>query len=192
MTLSANQQTALEQPVTRLAYFAELQFLSGTSRFSSLGHNLTWGGYEWLGTGGLISISQAEESEDVTSKPLTFGINGAQPQLLALAVGSTEEYRGRAAKLYMCPLAEGFTLIDTPVLCWTGTMDSIAAGLSSEGEGQITLKCETAAFGLKRRPSLRMNAAQQKKKYPTDTGFDYLNTLIAEPQTWLSVKFQQV
>lgn len=190
MTLSAPQQTALEQPVARLAYFAEFQFLSATSRISSLGQTVTWGGYDWLGTGGLIGISQAEESEGVTSKPLNFQINGAQASWLALAVGSTEEYRGRPAKLYMCPLDNGFTLIDTPVLCWNGTMDSIVAGLGAGGEGQITLKCETAAFGLKRRPSLRMNAAQQKEKYPADTGFDYLNTLVAEPQTWLSVRFQ--
>lgn len=196
MTLSAPQQTALEQPVARLAYFAELQFLSATSRISSLGQTVSWGGYDWLGTGGLISISQAEESDGVTSKPLNFQINGAQPAWLALAVGSTEEYRGRPAKLYMCPLDTGFTLIDTPVLCWSGTMDNVVAGLGAKetmggGEGQITLKCETAAFGLKRRSSLRMNAAQQQKKYPTDTSFDYLNTLIAEPQTWLSIKFQQ-
>jgi hypothetical protein len=44
---------------------------------------------------------------------------------------------------------------------------------------------------LKRQPALRLNAAQQKKRYPTDTGFDYLTDLIANPQVWLSKKFQR-
>lgn len=191
MTLTAQQQTALEGPIARKAYFIELQFLSGTSYVSTLGQTVTWGGHDWLGIGALGSISQAEESDGITSRPLTFTLNAAQLAWLALAVGSVEEYRGRPAKMYMCPLSEGFVLIDTPVQCWNGTMDTVAVGVSESGEGQISLKCETAAFGLKRRPSLRMNAAQQKKKYPSDTGFDYLTTLIAEPQTWVSIAFQR-
>lgn len=191
MTLTSNQQTALEQPVARKAYFIELQFLSGTSYISSLGQTVTWGGHDWLGLGALGSISQTEESDGIASKPLTYTLNGAQPAWLALAAGDVAEYRGLPAKMYMCPLAEGFVLIDSPVLCWSGFMDTVALGVDAEGAGEIALQCETAAFGLKRRPSLRMNAAQQKKKYPTDTGFDYLTTLISAPQTWLSVAFQQ-
>lgn len=191
MSLTAPQQTALEQPVARKAYFVELQFLSGTSYISTLGQTVTWGGHDWLGLGALGTISQVEESDGIASKPVNFTLNLAQPAWLSLAVGSVEEYRGRPAKMYMCPLDEGFVLIDTPVACWNGTMDTIAVGVNEEGDGQITLKGETAAFGLKRKSTLRMNAAQQKKKYPSDTGFDYLNTLIAEPQTWVSVAFQR-
>lgn len=191
MTLSAAQQTALEQPVVRKAYFVEFQFASGTSYLCTLGQSITWGGHEWVGLGALGNISQAEESDGLTSKPLNFTINSAQISWLALAVGDVEEYRGLPAKMYMCPLDEGFALIGTPVACWTGAMDTVAVGINESGEGQITLKCETAAFGLKRKSSLRMNAAQQKKKYPSDTGFDYLNTLIAEPQTWVSIAFQR-
>ena len=191
MTLSASQQTALEQPVVRKVYFVELQFAIETSYLCTMGQTITWDGHDWLGLGALGSISQAEESDGLTSKPLNFTINSAQLAWLSLAVGDVEEYRGLPAKMYMCPLDAGFVLIDTPVLCWSGTMDTVAAGVNESGEGQITLKCETAAFGLKRKSSLRMNAAQHKKKYPSDTAFDYLTTLIGEPQTWLSVAFQR-
>src|SRR3990167_8265637 len=160
MTLSAGQQTANEQPVARNAYFVELQFLSGTSYISTLGQTENWGGHDWLGLGAMGSISQVEESDGLTSKPVNFTINSAQPAWLSLAVGSVEEYRGRPAKMYMCPLNEGFVLIDTPVQCWNGTMDTVGVGVNESGEGQITLKGETAAFGLKRKSSLRMNAAQ--------------------------------
>jgi hypothetical protein len=44
---------------------------------------------------------------------------------------------------------------------------------------------------LKRRPAFRLNAAQHKKDNPTDTGLDYLVDLLANPQTWLSARFQR-
>jgi hypothetical protein len=36
-----------------------------------------------------------------------------------------------------------------------------------------------------------MNNAQQQIRVPGDKGFEYVERLIAEPMTWLSVKFQR-
>ena len=129
-----------------------------------------------------------EESEGTESKSLTFTLNLAQASYLSLAVGNVEEYRGKAAKMYFAPLDESFQLIGTPVLCWRGIMDTMAVSIEGQ-EGSIQLKCETSAYGLKRQPGLRLNAAQQKQRYPTDTGFDYLTDLIANPVVWTSKKF---
>ena len=69
-------------------------------------------------------------------------------------------------------------------------MDLMAVAVEGE-EGKVTLKCETSAYGLKRVPALRLNAAQHKKRHPNDTGLDYLTDLIASPTVWLSQKFQR-
>jgi hypothetical protein len=191
-TLTTAQQTEVEKPVTRVVYFAEFHFKTATQYLSSLNQTITWGGRDWIGLGALANINTVEEADSVDAKSLDFTLNVAETSILALAVGSVEEYRGLPAKLYMCPLSENFTLVDTPVLCWTGIMDTMAVGVDADGAGQITLRCETAAYALKRRPSFRMNAAQQKIKYPNDTGFDYLTDLIARPQLWLSKNFQRV
>lgn len=122
------------------------------------------------------------------SKALTLTLNEAQASVLALAVGDVDQYRGRVAKMYFCPLNESFQLVGTPVICWRGTMDVMSVGIEGD-EGSIQLKCETSAYGLKKPSGLRLNAAQQKSRYPTDTGFDYLNDLIASPTVWLSKKF---
>lgn len=190
MTTTA-QQTALEKPVAREAWFVELQFAGGTVRVCSFGQTFTWGGYDWIGLGAVGRISPLDESAGVASSSMTFSLNVAQVSILALALGPVEDYRGLPAKLYFCPLDESGVLIDTPELCWRGLMDTMQVGVDGE-EGQVALKCETSAYGLKRRPSLRLNAAQQKQRYPTDTGFDYLTDLIANPQMWLSRKFQQI
>lgn len=204
MTLSAGQQSELEKPVTRFVYFAAFSFLSATTRVCSLNQTVTWGGYDWLGMGSVGGISAIEESQGTAAPSLSFRLNLAQVAWLTIAVDDVSEYRGRDAVLYFAPLTESFQLtmtdelVDTPVVCWRGTMDTMVSGITgSRGEatGQITLKCETSAHGLKRRPTLRMNAAQQKQRMAAqglseDKGFDYLNDLIGSPAKWLSIKFQ--
>jgi len=189
-TLSSPQQDELEKPVTRVVYFVELDFRDSTQYICSANITINWNGHEWIGLGSMGAISPIEESQGVESKSLTFTLNVAQNSVLALAVGDVEQYRGRNAKMYFAPLDESFRLVGTPVVCWRGIMDTMAIAVDGE-EGAITLKCETSAYGLKRQPGLRLNAAQQKSRYPTDTGLDYLNDLIANPQVWLSKKFQR-
>ena len=187
---TAAQNAELAKPVTRVVYFVEFQFASATSRLSTANIPITWGGFEWVGMGTLGGIGAVEESDGLESKPLNFTINSAQPAWLALAVGDVEEYRGRPAKMYMCPLNEAFQMVGTPEKCWAGIMDTLSVGVNDDS-GSITLRCETSAYGLKRRPSFRLNAAQHKKDHPDDTGLDYLNGLISDPAVWLSKKFQQ-
>jgi hypothetical protein len=190
MTTTTAQNAELAKPVTRTVYFVEFQFASSTSRLSTANFPITWGGFDWSGVGSIGSIGAIEESDGLESRPLNFTINAAQPSWIALAVGDVAAYRGRPAKMYMCPLDESFQMIDTPVQCWSGTMDMVSVGVNGD-ESSITLKCETSAYGLKRRPSLRLNDAQQRKEHPTDTGLSYLTALISDPGVWLSVRFQQ-
>lgn len=184
------QNAELAKAVTRTVYFVEFQFASGTSRLSTANVPLAWGGYEWAGVGTIGTIGTVDESDGLEAKPLNFTINAAQPAWLSLAVGPVEEYRGRKALMYMCPLNESFQMVGAPERCWSGVMDMVSVGIDGES-GSITLKCETSAYGLKRRPQLRLNAAQHKKVNPTDTGLDYLTDLINNPGVWLSAQFQK-
>jgi hypothetical protein len=200
MTLTANQQTELERPVTRIAYFAEFQFATATVYTSSLNQTITWGGHDWLGVGTVGSVSAVEEKQGTAAQALTFKLNLADASILSLSVMGVEEYRGLPAKLYFCPMDEQFRLVDTPVICWRGTMDTMSTSISGErgnSQGQVVLKCETSAYGLKRRPNLRLNAAQHRQRMiaqglTVDTGFDYLTDLIANTDKWLSIKFQTI
>lgn len=186
--LSSEQQSELEKAVTRVVYFCEFRFAAGTIYACSANQNISWGGYDWLGLGSVGAISPIEESEGVEAKSMTFTLNVTQPGYLNLAIGAVENYRGKSAKMYFCPLDESFQLVGTPQLCWSGIMDLMVVGVEGD-EGKITLKCETSAYGLKKQPSLRLNAAQHKRKYPNDTGLDYLTDIIANPVVWTSKKF---
>lgn len=191
MTVTTEQQLALERPEVPRAFFAEFNFLSDVVRVSNFNQTFNWNGHDWSGMGQFGSVSEVVESDGLESSALNFTLNIADPSLLALAVGPVEEYRGRVAKMYMCPLTEQYQFIGEPVICWRGIMDMMSLGVDGD-EGQIVLKCETSAYGLKRQATLRMNAAQQKKKYDSDTSFDYLNDLITNPAVWLTRRFQQI
>lgn len=195
MTITAPQQTALESPVIRIGFFADFDFLTANVYVTTLPQTVTWGGHDWIGVGSLGNISSINESLGVAAESLTFTLNVAQIEYLAIATGDVIEYRGRDAKLYFCPLDENFNIIDTPVVCWRGSMDMMSVSISGDrGDttGSIQLKCETSAYGLKRKSPLRLNAAQHKQKYQTDTGLDYLTDLLGNPDSliWLSKKFQ--
>jgi hypothetical protein len=196
-SLSTNQQTAVSKAVAQVAYFVELHFSSGVVRVCTYSYGkFTWGGYDWIGLGSIGNITPIEESAQVVSAAMMFTLNIAQVSVLALALADASTYRGGKAILYFCPLNPDGTLIDTPVVGWRGNMDTMGIGVDGAG-GQITLRCETSAFSIKRRTALRLNAAQQAQRMvqfglAPDNGFKFLTNLIAKPQLWLSKKFQMI
>jgi len=190
MSLTTDQQTALEGATARGVYFVEFRFKTATSRVCTANQVISWGGYDWSGLAALGEISAVQESDSLDAKPLDFTLNAAKLEWLSMAIGSVEEYRGREVVMYFCPLDDQFRLVGTPQRCWSGTMQTVTSTTDGEA-GKIVLRCEGSAYGLKRRAPMRMNAAQQKQRHPTDTGFDYVADLIANPAVWLSTNFQR-
>lgn len=189
--LEPQQQQEFEKRTTRVAHFLELQFSGGTSRLTTFNQNLPAGGYSWSGLGQILNLGQLSEGEGPSARPITVAITASKAEWLALAVGPVTEYRGRPAKLYIAPLDTGYNVVGDLKLAWSGIMDAVTIGINGN-DGGVEIRCETAAYALKRRPALRMNASQHKQDYPTETGFDYLVDLLANPKVWLSKKFQKV
>lgn len=187
---TAAQQAAFEATSVPWAFFVELFFLSGTQRICNFNQSFDWGGYTWLSLGGAGAIGEIRSTEKVEPAPVTLSLSIAQAGWLALAVGNVEDYRGRPVRIYQCPLTPAYQLIDTPALAWEGDMDVMEISVDGEA-GSVTMRCEPAAKRLRRRNSLRVNAPQQRARYPTDGGFDFQAALLANPVTWLSTTFQR-
>lgn len=192
MTVTSGQQTVLEKRNAPIVYFVELDFASATVYFSSFNKTFTWGGHDWIGLGSLGSISEMKSEDSTDPHAVNLGLNVANATLLQIACGPVEEYRGRDAKIYMCPLSEAHELVDTPIKCWEGSMDTmvVSAGKSESEDGvvesSISLRCEPFAKNLRRKSVLRVNNAQHQANYPTETGFIYQQDLIAHDQVWMS------
>ncbi len=170
-----------------------MEFASTTLRLCNFNKPFIWGGFTWQGLGSLGSISEIKASEKIEPNPVILGLNIAQPDWLAFGIGPVEEYRGLPVRIYQCPLTPQHTLIDDPILAWEGDMDVVAVSTEDGNEevaGTISMRCEPPSKRLRRRVPLRVNANQQKARYPGDTGLDYQADLLNTPVTWLSRAFQ--
>jgi len=196
ITVSSGQQTQFEARHLRLVLFAQLEFLAGdlttpsTIRVSTWNHDITWGTYTWQGLGNLVSIQDVKDTENLETSSVDMKLNVANSTILGLAMGEAEQFRGKAALLYLCPVTDGGVLVDTPILFWTGEMDSMAITYSQDGGGEISLRCFPTSSRLARPSGLRANHEQHIQTYPTELGFQYLADLIAHPQVWLTKTFQ--
>lgn len=186
--LSPGQIAAMGAAYFSAAYFAEFHFTNGVVRLTSWNTNLEWGGYMWVGTGSLGSISEVKESEKLQSVSLDFTLTVADPAFVALSLSPAETYRNRPAYMYTVPMDDG-ALIGSPLLTWTGVMDQMTLALDTNG-GSITLRCLPSADRMSIALNLRVNDATQKAAYPNSRGFEYQASLVADPHLWLSKDFQ--
>lgn len=187
--------TAAASSAVGVLYLIELEFSGGTQRVTNWPLNLDALGYTWQGLGVVAEVGELKESEDGNYQKLSVALTQVQSAYLALALGAVETYQGRSAKIYVA-LVDAATLQITgaPLLRFSGFMDMVKIE-RDEGSntGKVVLDCQTGAYDVRGNPAaLRMNQAQHSARHPGETGFKYINDLIARPQLWLSRAFQQI
>jgi len=178
-----------------IAYLIKFEFTSGTVYYTNFDKPIVWDGHTWTPTNVTPQVSGLKETSSLASQDLNISLSPVSEATVSLALGAPEEYRGRTCTIYMAVLDDTLALIGTPKIRWYGFMDSIqvATEVTDDGvTGGINIKCENGANSLLRIKTFRMNNMQQQLRIPGDKGFEYIERLIAEPITWLSVKFQKV
>lgn len=191
INVTAAQQTVLESRVAGMGLFVSLAFTSTTLRVSTLFNDQTWGGFTWLGAAKVGSITEVKDTEKFESNPIDMILNVADATLLSLALTDANAYRGKTAIIYLAPMQDN-VLIGTPMMCWNGFMDTMAIQYNADGGGSIAVRCKPTTDRLNRASGLRANAQQQALINSSDRGFDYLTSLITQPQLWISKRFQEV
>jgi hypothetical protein len=190
MTTAAQQRDTDHVPVL---YLAQLDFTTGTQRYTTWGHKLTWGGFEWLAIG-MVSISTVKNSESLEYPAMDIGLQVGNPGLFALALESPATYRGRDITLYHAVLDDELRPTDDFELAWGGYMDQVRVntGDGAGNGGSITLRCEMQGRDARLARTLRLNDAQHQARWPGDTFLSRIEGLAGKPTPWLSRRFQQV
>lgn len=186
--------TRLEDRQIPILYLIKLEFADGTVYFTNWSQSIEWDGYTWQSMNITPTVSTMEESSNLESQALNISLSPVSSAMLSLALEDPSNYRGLPASIYMCVLDDNFRPVGDPMLRWYGYMDTmtIATDVGDDGvTGAVTLKCETGMHALSRLKTYRMNNAQQQARVPGDKGFEYVERLMTEPTTWLSVKFQR-
>jgi hypothetical protein len=185
--------------VAGVAWLAELDFAAGMQRWCTAPGSITSGGYTWTGLGLFAGVGNLTEGADSAAEQITLSLSVVDPAMLALAMGQVEGYRGRAARLYLQLLDATCQPVGSPVKRWAGVMNKVQIERrpaepesTQDGTGTINLLCTRSGMARARHSTgLRLTDAQQRARYPGDTGLQYVRTLIEQPARWLSKEFQK-
>jgi len=162
---------------------------------------LVYDSVSWYGAGNLLGVSNVEETSEIAAKGATLTLTAVPSEIISLAL--TQPYQGRVCNIYfgmfsrgslqqesgsyilfedgskiMLELREtGFTEI------FTGYMDQM---IIEEGpdSSTIQLAVENRLVDLERARPTRYTSAYQKSKYPTDLGFDFVESLQDQKLVW--------
>lgn len=199
LALDGTAAARIAAPVRGVAWLVELQFSSGTVRYTTAPMAVTVGADTYLGLGDLAGVSDVGESENTGAEQLALSFSLVNPSMLAATLGNVEGYRGRTARLWLQLFDEAFQPAGAPVLRWSGVMDRVQVSRTPAPEGggassgHLELQCSRAGMARARNAEgLRLSHAQQQQRFPLDLGLQYVQALIEQPALWLSKRFQKL
>lgn len=194
--------TAQAQSVAKhrgVAWLVEMDFTTGTLRYTNAPLDFPIGGNVYTGFANLVGVTPVKQSEVTSTDRMTLSYTVVNQAMLAAALGNIDAYRGKAVRLYLQFFDADFQPAGAPVPRWFGYMDRVQVNRqrsSSEGGssgGKIEMICSRAGMSRARHyEGLRVTHAQHIKTYPADKGFEYIMKLIEQPTRWLSKRFQEV
>lgn len=193
MTVTTNTgfDTAAAAPAVGVLELIELDFTSGTLYLTTWPVDVTIGAQTYTGIGAVGSVGEIKESEDGLTQTLQLTLSQVNSSYLALALGNVSTYQGRGARIKLALTDSNLVIQGSPVLRFSGFMDKISIKRTGQNVGQITLECSIGGYDVRRTPTgLRMNDTQHQSRQPGELGFTYIASLIAQPQLWLSKRFQ--
>ena len=206
---------AISQDVVRPFFAVELLFEEGT--FIPIGSTTTtdrilrmWTGQgtlvlddgtEWIGAGNLLSISDIEETAEMSVRGATITLSGIPSEVLSLAL--SEPYQGRVCNIYFGTFFSGSLLKETGnyILLQDGSRINLETGEKGFNQlfsgymdqmniedgpetSTIELKVENRLIDLERARVARFTSAYQKSVYSDDKGLEFLEDMQDKPLTW--------
>jgi hypothetical protein len=165
---------ALNDSVLRPAFFVEANFVSGPVYLWSGRGSLEWNGNTWLGLGSLGSISTVEEASTIEAKGITLTLSGIDANIAKLTLS---EYQvGLPVLIYLALFDETGTLIDSPVLAFSGRMDQPTIAIDNKS-CTISINCESKLLLMNNSVQRRYTNDDQQLDYPGDRGFEYVDSI---------------
>ena len=150
---------------------------------------LTHGGVVFYGTSTLLAVSEIEETAQISARGASLTLSGVPSSVVALAL--SEPYQGRTAKIYFglynnTTSTVGTTFVtqdnatkvyfESLVEVFVGYMDQMKIEESGETT-TIQLLIENKLIDLERPRNSRFTSEFQKATYPTDKGFDFVESM---------------
>lgn len=172
--LSSAMQTAIAASPVRPVLLIEQAFRSGTAYLWTGVGSLSWNSQTWLGVGDLISVSELEESAEISAKGVTISLKGVQSTDITQAL--TEMARNKPGKIRMALIDANGAVVATPKIMFSGKLDTC---MVEDGPDTCTISIalESELIDLERTREARLTDVEQQKRYPGDRGLENVAAL---------------
>ena len=203
--ISTSMQDTLALPEIR-PFFAVQVILDETTLrlWTGLG-DLVYQDDTYLGTGQFLSVSNIEETADISAVGASLSLSGIPSDLISLAL--TEPYQGRVCKIFFgvinlnkvyllqedgsyilaedaAPIEISETSEKTDLtLLFSGYIDNMTIEEGAQ-QSTITLSLESRMIDLERTRTFRYTDQNQKSRYTSDRGFEFVEDLQDKRFTW--------
>ena len=195
-----NLEAAEVQPLFAVELYFDTQTLY---MWTGIG-DLVFNNITYVGTGQFLEISELRETAEISAKGATVSLSGIPSNLISLAI--SEPYQGRKCKILFglidanrqflkledgsFLLAEDGSRIDvsqgavSPVVeVFNGYIDQMIINEGAD-TSNITISVESRLIDLERARIFRFNDQNQKARYPTDRGFEFVEDLQDKQFNW--------
>ena len=172
---------AIERDVVRIALLVELDFDSGTQYYTTADHDIAWSGNTYLGVGGLGSVTGLSDTNQIQALQVQLTMNGL-PSGPWINTALTEPVQGRAATISAALYDDTWTILDSPVVIFGGTMDLIDVVIGRQCSVSLTVQNALTAWETPDNATFSDNVQQQT--YPGDKFFEFLPQLIDAQIVW--------
>lgn len=177
--LSTAMSAAITARLVQPAILAQLTFKSGTVYVWIGRGDLVWNGNTFKGVGNLGGIGTITETTTVQAAGTSVSLSGVDPTLYADCV--SDIVTGKPAKIWLACL-NGNTVIDA-LLMFSGLID-IPTVTEGPDDIAISLALENRLTNLQRASRKLYTSSEQRRKYPNDSGFDYVEVLQDTANLW--------
>jgi len=174
-------EAAVESSYVRPAFFVHANFDSGDLNLWTGYGAIIANGRTYTGVGTLLDISGVDETIDLSAKGIKLTLSGVQSSLISIA--RDEDYQGRQLELLFAAISNSGTLINDPVIMFSGFMDTMT--INDGGDtATIELTVENRLIEFERTRVRRYTAEDQQIDYPGDLGLQFVADLEEKEIVW--------
>jgi hypothetical protein len=172
--IDSNLAAALGSGTIRPFFMATLQFKTSIQRVWTGTGELTIDSQTFVGVGSLASVGAVTEGTDVAAYGTSVTLSGIDPVLLGESMNDIQP--GLQALMWLGLMDGNGIVIGTPYQVFRGIIDepNIHVG---EDTMTITLNLESRMVDFQRASNRRYTSADQRARFPHDSGFDFVEKL---------------
>lgn len=180
--ISAAFEAAARAGTARPFCLIEGLFDSGPLRIWTGVGDISWDGKAWAGRGKTMRVSVPAETAEVRANGAQIELNGLDPALLALI--DAEPYQGRRITVWLgfFDLSTG-AIISDPDIIGAGIVDVVDTVDEAE-TATLVASIEALDIDNERARERLLTDEEQKRDYPDDRAFEYVNGLQDKTVIW--------